>query len=313
MADDFSTYAGRQAYRDTHPGAIVDASGAYYPTTGQTVTAGGGTPAVPQSAGVGGGVDMGALASAFNAAGTMTQKELDERKRQFDASLEWTKQMWAQQGLPQLVIQQKAAQLQQDEFAFQSEMARQQQALATAGVTGVYQGAPTMAAQQQAFQQALGLGGLQLSQQQAALDAVKTAAAMGGPENWIQAANYARGVQQTQVPEFMRNMLSGIGAPAATGGVGLSAPQTFGGVAARLGGGGTTTAPTTSDLGQTLGLAKQIFTQGGAALGPQALEGLSETEKQMLASTGTAVGADMPTFLRNYAASRIGQGAAQAA
>jgi len=225
------------------------------------------------------------------AQGTMTQKELDERKRQFDQNLAWTKQMWEQQGLPQLVIQQKAAQLQQDEFLFQQQMSQRQQALAE--VTGI--------------------GGLGLQQQQTALDALKTAASLGGPENFIQAANYARGVQQTQVPAFMQNLVSGVGAPAATGGIGLSAPQTFGGIAARLGGGGTTTAPTTSDLAQTLAMGRQLFTQGGAGLAPQALEGLSDTEQKMLGSVGSAVGADVPTFLRQYAASRISQSAAQAA
>lgn len=37
---DFSTYAGRQAYRDSHPGAIVDASGAYTPHALGGVTTG---------------------------------------------------------------------------------------------------------------------------------------------------------------------------------------------------------------------------------------------------------------------------------
>ncbi len=249
---------------------------------------GAGGAVVPQDAGAG---PTPAQVQFMAAQGTMTQKELDERKRQFDQNLAWTKQMWEQQGLPQLVIQQKAAQLQQDEFLFQQQMSQRQQALAE--VTGI--------------------GGLGLQQQQTALDALKTAASLGGPENFIQAANYARGVQQTQVPAFMQNLVSGVGAPAATGGIGLSAPQTFGGIAARLGGGGTTTAPTTSDLAQTLAMGRQLFTQGGAGLAPQALEGLSDTEQKMLGSVGSAVGADVPTFLRQYAASRISQSAAQAA
>ncbi len=249
---------------------------------------GAGGAVVPQDAGAG---PTPAQVQFMAAQGTMTQKELDERKRQFDQNLAWTKQMWEQQGLPQLVIQQKAAQLQQDEFNFQQQMSQRQQALAE--VTGI--------------------GGLGLQQQQTALDALKTAASLGGPENFIQAANYARGVQQTQVPAFMQNLVSGVGAPAATGGIGLSAPQTFGGIAARLGGGGTTTAPTTNDLAQTLAMGRQLFTQGGAGLAPQALEGLSDTEQKMLGSVGSAVGADVPAFLKAYSASRIGQSAAQAA
>jgi hypothetical protein len=272
------------AYAQTAGGSVTEMPGQTYGAAAQNQPA----TTVPQTAAT--GTSLADLARAFGLGGTMTQAELDERKRQFDASLEWTKQMWAQQGLPELVIQQKAAQLQQDEFAFQSGMAQRQQALA----------------------EVTGLGGLGLQQQQAALDALKTAASLGGPSNWIQAANYARGVQQTQVPEFMRNLLTNTGAPAAMGGVGLSAPQTFGGIAAQLGGGGTSTAPTTDDLARTLAMGKQLFTQGGSALGPQALEGLSDTEQKMLGSVSQAVGADLPSFLRSYAASRIGQGAAQA-
>src|ERR1700757_2219332 len=44
---DFSTYEGRQAYRDANPGAIVDASGAYNPSTGQTTSGDGATPSSP--------------------------------------------------------------------------------------------------------------------------------------------------------------------------------------------------------------------------------------------------------------------------
>ena len=60
-------------------------------------------------------------------------------------------------------------------------------------------------------------------------------------------------------------------------------------------------------------MGKQLFTTGGAGLAPGSLENLSDTEMKMLGSVGSAVGADVPSFLRQYAASRIGQGAAQAA
>lgn len=298
----------REVYARTTGGAVQPAAGS------SGVPAALQAPGVPQTMGGGGlsQADIDKLTGAFNLGGAMTQAELDERKRQFDQTLAWTKQMWEQQGLPQLVIQQKAAQLQQDEFEFEKQQALRNQALQEAGVTGTYQGAPTLAARGQAFQEALAAGGLNLQQQQAALDAIKTAAAMGGPENFVQAANYARGVRATDVPVFMQSLLGGVGAPAAMQGVGLSAPQTFAGTAARLGAGGTTTAPTASDLTNTLELGRRIFAQGGAALGPQSLEGLSDTEQKMLSSVGSAVGADMPSFLRQYQASRIGQGAAQA-
>ena len=275
----------------TDPGSILTA---YQRTTGGSIgptSAAPGVSAAGVTAPAAAGNQADALARAFGLAGTMTQAELDERKRQFDQNLAWTKQMWEQQGLPQLVIQQKAAQLQQDEFNFQQQMSQRQQALAE--VTGI--------------------GGLGLQQQQTALDALKTAASLGGPSSYVQAANYARGVQQTQVPEFMRNLISGVGAPAATGGVGLSAPKSFGGIASQLSGGATPAGTSPSDLAQTLAMGKQLFTTGGAGLAPGSLENLSDTEMKMLGSVGSAVGADVPSFLRQYAASRIGQGAAQAA
>jgi hypothetical protein len=176
-------------------------------------------------------------------------------------------------------------------------------ALQSAGLTGMYQGAPTLQAQQQAFQQAM-------SQQGLGLQALQTAAGLKGPENWVQAANYARGVQQTDTPAFLNALLSGQTGPAAMQGVGLSNPLTFGSLASSLGAnGGGSSAPTNTN--PALDQARALFSAGGAALSPQALEAMTSTEQQMLGSLGGAVGADMPTFLQQYKNSRIGQGAAQ--
>jgi len=60
----------------------------------------------------------------------VTAADLAEKKRQFDLQLEWTKQMWAQQGLPQLQIQQQAAALAQQEFESQKAIAAQNFGLA---------------------------------------------------------------------------------------------------------------------------------------------------------------------------------------
>src|SRR5215471_8068482 len=108
--------------------------GTYGANTGGGVGGGGGG-----GGGYGpGGFDLGALAGAFNAAGTMSQKELDERKRKFDEDLAFRRQQMEQLQIPQVVINQQLAQLQQDEFNFESQMARQQSSLQQANVLGYY-------------------------------------------------------------------------------------------------------------------------------------------------------------------------------
>ena len=54
-------------------------------------------------------------------------KQLNEQMRQFDAQLDWQKQMWQQQGLPQLAIQQRAADLEQQKFEQLAAQATRQQ------------------------------------------------------------------------------------------------------------------------------------------------------------------------------------------
>jgi hypothetical protein len=54
----------------------------------------------------------------------------------------------------------------------------------------------------------------------------------------VQAANYARGIQNTQVPAFLNNLLSGQNGTLATGGSGLSTPLSLGTLAGNLGANG---------------------------------------------------------------------------
>jgi hypothetical protein len=313
-------------------------------TYGAKSSPGGDTSGGSQGGNQGGGnaADTAALTAAFNAAGTMSQKQLDQQKAEFDAQLAFQQQQMQQEGIPQVVINQQLAVLQQQEFAFQSNQAVQQQALAqaqvtgqysqpfqpstpdqfaqqsnsvqqqyinahgkdnpqlsaaanaanawaadasqaglaaynangggtpqqtlaaqlqaaniaaqNAGLTGIFQGSPTLAAQQQAFGQGVTAAGLTgsyqgqqtqqaqlqafneaLQQQQLGLGALQTAATLTGPSNFVQAANYARGIQNTQVPQFLNNLLSGQNGTIATGGSGLSTPLSIGTLASNLG------------------------------------------------------------------------------
>jgi hypothetical protein len=194
-------------------GPYTDASGNTYTidsVTGQTnVVSGPRTPAViPQVAaptqtfqpvqfGAQGNnpyVATPAQIAAAEAANGINLQQVQNQKAEFDANLEFQRQQMEQIGLPQLVIQQRLADLQQQQFQYQMYLTQQQQGLA---------------------QQGLGLQALQAQAQ------------LGGPSNWVQAANFARGLQQTQIPAFMANLIGGQALPAAQGGVGLSQPQSF--------------------------------------------------------------------------------------
>jgi len=122
---DFSTYEGRQAYRDANPGAIVDASGAYYPSSGQTVTGGGGaapTVGTQSSQQLASGINslLGAIASG-------NKEAFNEAVRQFNATFG----------------------LDQQKFGEAVRQFNQNYIVAESGLTGQYQGAPTLAAQAQ--------------------------------------------------------------------------------------------------------------------------------------------------------------------
>ena len=116
MAVDFSTYEGRQAYRDANPGAIVDASGAYNPSTGQTVNAGGG--------GGGGGTPDTA---------NLTAADLLMRDAQNRATNAYNMARLANDS---------------EQTAYMKAYYAFQEAMGQAELTGTYQGAPTQAALQ---------------------------------------------------------------------------------------------------------------------------------------------------------------------
>src|SRR5437870_520311 len=67
-------------------------------------------------------------------------------------------------------------------------------------------------------------------QTQLGLATRKTAATLTGPAEWIRATNYARGVQQTNLPDFINRLLTGQGTAALGGpapGTSMSSPQSM--------------------------------------------------------------------------------------
>lgn len=136
-----------------------------------------------------------------------------------------------------------------------------------------------------------------------------TAAQLQGPQNTFQLSNYLRGAQANpNVPVYLQNLAQGVGqnlfvAP------GQNAPttQSAAGLVGQLGGGQSATPGW--DYNQTLGTIQNIMGAGAQKLGPGALENLTPDELQALGSGIGAAGGTLPSFLQQYAQSRIGQAA----
>src|SRR5437879_4244364 len=184
-------------------------------------------------------------------------KQLNEQMRQFDAQLDWQKQMWQQQGLPQLAIQQRAADLEQQKFEqLAAQATRQQNWVEQIGTRQAALAEKAQADANAIAQGQLGVaqGQLGLGQSQLGLDTLKTAATLTGPADWIRATNYARGVQQTNLPDFINRLLTGQGTAALGGpapGTSMSSPQSMINLANQVSGvSGGSTSPTTIDMMQ---------------------------------------------------------------
>jgi hypothetical protein len=152
---DLSSYAGRQAARDANPGLIVDATSAYNPTTGQQVA---GTTGAQTTVSSGAGSQLAAgINSLLGAIASGNQQAFNEAVRQFNQTF----------GLDQAKFQEAVRQFNENLN------------IAQAGVTGIFQGQPTLqaaqmfgaygvptagqptlAAQQQAYAQGTGTLGL---------------------------------------------------------------------------------------------------------------------------------------------------------
>lgn len=163
-----------------------------------------------------------------------------------------------------------------------------------------------------------------LNEQELGARVVETAAKMGGPGDWVQAWNYARGISQTQIPEYLKLLTTGGNTYELGGGVGTPTPQSYGGIISSLSGGaGAVGQSAASPGGQTVGgrdwaainsMADTLIRDPGQiALG--GLEGLSNDELQGLGSIIRARGGSNATFLDQYRRSRFGlnEGSALAA
>lgn len=294
----------------TDPGSVLMA---YQRTTGGSVGPTSAAPGVSTPVAGGAGVSttfdpsqiLGQINTSLGNFGAqasgVTQAELAERKRQFDLTLQRQMEMWQLQGLPTLVIQQRAADLAEKEFESQKQLAQQAQALATAGVTGMFNGAPTMQAQQQAFAQEAARAGL-------GLQYLQSAASLGGPENTFQQEAFYRGAgANPQLPAFLQSLQSNTRMPVfnATG----PTPNVLsaGSIANRLAGGQANTAG--MDPNAALAAIGGISQRGAQGLAPGSLEQLSPDELAAFGSGLKAVGNSLPAFLQQYANSRLGQNA----
>lgn len=165
---DFSTYEGRQAFRDANPGAIVDASGAYYPSSGQTVS--GSSPTVNAQPSQGSQAQQ--LAAGINLlAGAMSsgnKEAFNEAVRQFNVTFGLDQQKFGeavrQFNQNYLVSEAGLTGTYQGGQTQQAQLQAQNIAAQNAGLTGYYQqpgvagpGQQTLAAQQQQYAQQLGL------------------------------------------------------------------------------------------------------------------------------------------------------------
>jgi hypothetical protein len=183
--------------------------------------------------------------------------------------------------------------------------------LQQAQLSGMYQGMPTEVArqfnQQQAQQLAEFQQNLALQQGQLGQQYLSTAAQLQGPQNTFQLSNYLRGAQGNQnVPVYLQSLANNIGMPAFQA-TGTTAPttQTAAGLASQLG--GQQSATPGWDYNQTLGTIQNIMGGGAQRLGPGALERLTPDELQAFGSGLGAAGGSLPSFMQQYAQSRIGQ------
>src|SRR5262249_13797557 len=154
----------------------------------------GGNPS-SQPSNNGGSPDLSAYVAAMQASSGFSIKQLEEQKREFDATLDWQKQQRQQQGLPEFAIQQRAQDLEEAKFgelqrsALVSEGLQQQaqdlQKQVQLGQLSISQaqeqlqeyvqkGQLAIAQQNQALQEKVQMGQLGVSQGQLGLDTLKT-------------------------------------------------------------------------------------------------------------------------------------------
>lgn len=239
-----------------------------------------------------GSPDLSGYIAAMQASSGFSIKQLEETKREFDATLDFQKQQWREQGLPELAIKQRAQDLEDQKFnemhrqaVFSENLQTRQQDLDEK----VKLGQLSIDQANQQLAREIQTGQLEVSKGQLGLDTLKTAASLSGPENWIQAANFNRGVAgDARLPGFVSQLLSGqstatLGGPQA--GQTMSAPLTLGGLGAEMGAQSAVVQPPTTrpvvpgygtpggDFGpggNIVDAAPQLPSYARAAMGPPA-------------------------------------------
>lgn len=154
------------------------------------------------------------------------------------------------------------------------------------------------------------------------------AAQLRGPENYVQAANFARGVANSPyTPQAFGALLNNTTLPDFGYQAGISNPETIQTLMNKLQGGGTQGSPNTitggsptsitgqgdggsgqNSMNAFLDPVKALALAGAHKIAPGGLEQLTGTEQKLLGSGLDAIGVDTPTFLEQYRRSRIGQG-----
>lgn len=156
-----------------------------------------------------------------------------------------------------------------------------------------------------------------LDQARLGYDVLGQAAQLRGPENYFQAADYARGTAGNPQTATFLNALQNNTQMADYGMQGgLPNPETMGTLAAKLtgqgqavGSGGGNSAGNAYD-DNNMAVIGNIAAKGAHQLGPGSLESLTDTERSLFGSGLDKLGIDKATFLNQYARSRVGQGIA---
>lgn len=197
-------------------GAAVHAGG--YQHSGGDTYADNASPQNPHTAGSAKpqGVDP-ALAAYFEAISGFDYDQLAQNDRQFQASLQLQREQMERIGIPQVEIQKKLAEMEDEHFKQQLGLATRQQTfneeVGRAGLTGTYNGAPTEQARQFNETNALQQGQLGLN--------YTAQAAQFAASDPFALSDFMRGAQQrTDVPVFLQNLENGVAASAAGGGMG---------------------------------------------------------------------------------------------
>lgn len=157
-----------------------------------------------------------------------------------------------------------------------------------------------------------------LNEQTLGVDVVKTMTELGSqPESWLKTANFARGVSQTQVPQFLESLAkSEYMAPFVSGVAGAPGANSLGNVMAQLGVGtapATATAQGTTANGMNMDQINSYIDQVGQNPHQYDIGGLTSDELSMFSGALKSRGFSPQTWSDFNKRSKPGQGSYSAA